>query len=127
MLLRLALMAPFMGVIAIIKAYGLAPSMTWIMVAAVITLIIIIAIIFSIALPRFSRLQKLVDRLNLVTREILTGLRVIRAFGQEQHEENKFKQANKDLTDVNLFVNRLMAILQPSMMLIMNFTMIGIV
>jgi ATP-binding cassette subfamily B protein len=127
MVLRLALMAPFMGVIAIIKAYGLAPSMTWIMVVAVITLIVIIAIIFSIALPRFSRLQKLVDRLNLVTREILTGLRVIRAFGREQHEENKFKQANKDLTDVNLFVNRLMAILQPSMMLIMNFTMIAIV
>jgi ATP-binding cassette, subfamily B, multidrug efflux pump len=127
MILRMALMAPLMGVIAIIKAYGLAPSMTWIMVTAVITLVIIIAIIFSIALPRFARLQKLVDRLNLVTREILTGLRVIRAFGKEQHEENKFKQANKALTDVNLFVNRLMAVLQPSMMLIMNFTMIGIV
>ncbi|MGZ3938800.1 MAG: ABC transporter ATP-binding protein [Flavisolibacter sp.] len=127
MLLRLALMAPFMGVIAIIKAYGLAPSMTWIMAVSVSALVIIIAIIFSIALPRFSRLQKLVDGLNLVTREILTGLRVIRAFCKEQHEEAKFKQANKDLTDVNLFVNRLMAVLQPSMMLIMNFTMIGIV
>jgi ATP-binding cassette subfamily B multidrug efflux pump len=127
MLLRMALMAPFMGVIAIIKAYGLAPSMTWIMVVAVIALIIIIAIIFSIALPRFSRLQKLVDRLNLVTREILTGLRVIRAFGKEKHEENKFREANQDITDVNLFVNRLMALLQPSMMLIMNFTMIAIV
>jgi ATP-binding cassette, subfamily B, multidrug efflux pump len=127
MILRMALMAPLMGVIAIIKAYHLAPSMTWIMVTAVVTLVIIIAIIFSIALPRFARLQKLVDRLNLVTREILTGLRVIRAFGKEQHEENKFKQANKALTDVNLFVNRLMAVLQPSMMLIMNFTMIGIV
>jgi ATP-binding cassette subfamily B protein len=127
MLLRIALMAPFMGAIAIIKAYHLAPSMTWIMVTAVITLVVIIAIIFSIALPRFARLQKLVDRLNLVTREILTGLRVIRAFGKEAHEETKFRQANKDLTDVNLFVNRLMAILQPSMMLIMNFTMIGIV
>jgi ATP-binding cassette subfamily B protein len=101
--------------------------MTWIMVVAVITLIIIIAIIFSIALPRFARLQKLVDRLNLVTREILTGLRVIRAFGKEKHEEKKFGSANQDLTNVNLFVNRLMAILQPSMMLIMNFTMIAIV
>lgn len=127
MVLRLALMAPFMGVVAIIKSYGLAPSMTWIMVAAVVTLIVIIAIIFSMALPRFGKLQKLVDRLNLVTREILTGLRVIRAFGKEKEEENKFKQANQELTDVNLFVNRLMAILQPSMMLIMNFTMIGIV
>lgn len=127
MLLRLALMAPFMGVIAIIKAYGLAPSMTWLMAVSVTALVVIIAIIFSIALPRFSKLQKLVDRLNLVTREILTGLRVIRAFGKEQQEENKFKQANHDLTDVNLFVNRLMAVLQPSMMLIMNFTMIAIV
>lgn len=127
MLLRLALMAPFMGVIAIIKAYGLAPSMTWIMAVSVIALIVIIAVIFSIALPRFSRLQKLVDRLNLVTREILTGLRVIRAFGKEQHEEAKFRQANQDITDVNLFVNRLMAVLQPSMMLIMNFTVIAVV
>ena len=127
MVFRLALMAPLMGVVAIIKSYGLAPSMTWIMIVAVSTLVVIIAIIFSLALPRFARLQKLVDRLNLVTREILTGLRVIRAFGQEKREENKFRQANQDLTDVNLFVNRLMAILQPSMMLIMNFTMIGIV
>jgi ATP-binding cassette subfamily B multidrug efflux pump len=127
MMLRLALMAPFMGVIAIIKAYALAPSMTWIMAVAVTVLIVIIAIIFSIALPRFSRLQKLVDRLNLVTREILTGLRVIRAFGKEKHEENKFRAPNDDLTSVNLFVNRLMAILQPSMMLILNITMIAIV
>jgi ATP-binding cassette subfamily B multidrug efflux pump len=127
MLLRLALMAPFMGVIAIIKAYGLAPTMTWIMAVSVAVLIVIIAIIFTIALPRFSRLQKLVDRLNLVTREILTGLRVIRAFGKEKQEEEKFKQANRDITDLNLFVNRLMAILQPSMMLIMNFTVIAVV
>lgn len=127
MVLRIALMAPFMGVIAIIKAYHLAPSMTWIMVVSVVAIVVIIAIIFSIALPRFARLQKLVDRLNLVTREILTGLRVIRAFGREKHEETKFRQANNDLTNVNLFVNRLMAVLQPSMMLIMSFTMIAIV
>ena len=127
MMLRMALMAPFMGVIAIFKAYDLAPSMTWIMAISVSALVVIIAIIFTIALPKFSRLQKLVDGLNLVAREILTGLRVIRAFGKEEHEEAKFKQANKELTDVSLFVNRLMAILQPSMMLIMNFTMIAIV
>ncbi|MDB5204325.1 MAG: Xenobiotic-transporting ATPase [Candidatus Taylorbacteria bacterium] len=127
MLLRLALMAPFMGVIAIIKAYGIAPSMTWIMAVAVVTLIVIIAIIFSIALPRFKKLQKLVDRLNLVTREILTGLRVIRAYGKEKYEENKFRDSNKELTDVNLFVNRLMTILQPVMMLIMSITSIAIV
>ncbi|MES2408911.1 MAG: ABC transporter ATP-binding protein [Patescibacteria group bacterium] len=127
MLLRLALMAPFMGVMAIIKAYALAPGMTWIMTVAVVTLIAVIAMIFSIALPRFKQLQKLVDRLNLVTREILTGLRVIRAYDKEKYEENKFRESNKILTDVNLFVNRLMTILQPAMMLIMSITSIAIV
>ncbi len=127
MLLRIALMAPFMGVIAIVKAYALAPSMTWIMAVAVVTLIAIIAAIFTIALPRFKKLQKLVDRLNLVTREILTGLRVIRAYDKESYEEDKFRQSNKELTDVNLFVNRLMALLQPAMMLILNITSIAIV
>lgn len=127
MLLRLALMAPFMGVIAIIKANSLAPSMTWIMAVSVIALIAIIAVIFIVAMPRFTRLQKLVDKLNLVTREALTGLRVIRAFDKEKYEEQKFEKANRELTDVNLFVNRLMVILQPVMMLIMNLTMIAIV
>jgi ATP-binding cassette, subfamily B, multidrug efflux pump len=127
MLLRLALMAPLMGVIAIFKAYGLAPSMTWIMAVAVVTLIAVIAVVFSIAMPRFTKLQKLVDRLNLVTREVLTGLRVIRAFDKEAYEEHKFKQANKELTEVNLFVNRLMSVMQPAMMLIMNLTIIAIV
>jgi len=126
-LFRLALMAPFMGVIAIVKAYGLAPSMTWIMAVPIVTLIAIIAVIFKIAMPKFTKLQKLVDRLNLVTREMLTGLRVIRSFGKEKYEENKFKQANRELMDVNLFVNRLMVILQPAMMLILNITVIAIV
>lgn len=127
MLFRLALMAPFMGVLAIAKAYSLAPSMTWIMAAAVITLVTVIAIIFSIAMPRFRKLQKLVDKLNLVTREILTGLRVIRAFNKEKYEESKFDNANQELTGLHLFVSRLMTVLQPAMMLIMNFTMIAIV
>ncbi len=126
-LLRIALMAPFMGVGAIIKAYQLAPSMTWIMAVAISILIVIIATLFMIAIPRFTRLQKLVDRLNLVTREILTGLRVIHAFNKESYEEHKFKSANQDLTDANLFVNRLMVILQPAMMLILNITSIAIV
>lgn len=126
MLLRLALMAPLMGVIAIFKAYHLAPSMTWIMAVSVIILIVVIAAIFITAMPRFKKLQKLVDKLNLVTREILTGLRVIRSFDKEKYEEEKFKGVNEDLTSLNLFVNRLMAVLQPAMMLIMNFTMIAI-
>lgn len=127
LLLRLALMAPMMGAIAIVKAYALAPSMTWIMAVSVSALIIVIAVVFTIALPRFAKLQKLVDRLNLVTREILTGLRVIRAYDKEKYEEEKFRKVNQELTDINLFVNRLMVILQPSMMFIMNVTMLAVV
>ncbi len=127
MLLRMALMAPFMGIGAIIKAYQLAPSMAWIMAISVGALIAIIAVLFAVAIPRFTRLQQLVDRLNLVTREILTGLRVIRAFNKEAAEEQKFKTANRDLTSVNLFVNRLMVVMQPVMMLILNATSILIV
>ncbi|MFA5107567.1 MAG: ABC transporter ATP-binding protein [Patescibacteria group bacterium] len=127
MILRLALMAPIMGIWAIAKAYQNAPSMTWIMGLAVGVLLTIIVVLFSIALPRFRRLQKLVDRLNLVTREILTGLRVIRAFNREAYEEKKFDAANVDLTGVNLFVNRLMVVMQPIMMLILNVTAVGIV
>jgi ATP-binding cassette subfamily B protein len=127
MVLRMALMAPFMGVGAIVKAYHLAPSMTWIMAVAVVALIAVIATLFGIAIPKFTKLQKLVDTLNLVTREILTGLRVIRSFNTEAYEERKFKAANQDLTDLNLFVNRLMVIMQPVMMLILNITSIAIV
>jgi ATP-binding cassette subfamily B multidrug efflux pump len=127
MLLRMALMAPFMGVWAVIKAYANAPGMSWIMGLAVGILLSVIAVLFAVAIPRFKRLQKLVDRLNLVTREILTGLRVIRAFNREAYEEKKFDVANTDLTKVNLFVNRLMVIMMPLMMLVMNITMLGIV
>lgn len=127
MLLRLALMAPFMAIIAIVKAYGVAPSMTWIMLTAVIALSVIIATLFGIAMPQFGKLQKLVDKLNLVTREILTGLRVIRAFDKQKYEEKKFAKTNRDLTKVNLFVNRLMVVMQPAMILILNSTMLAVV
>jgi ATP-binding cassette subfamily B protein len=127
MIFRMALMAPFMGVLAIIKAYHIAPSMTWIMAVSVTALVIMIAGIFSAAIPKFKLLQKLVDRLNLVTREILTGLRVIRAFDKEKYEEDKFAKANKELTDLGLFVTRLMTLMQPVMMLIMNLTVLAVV
>jgi len=127
MLLRIALLAPLMGIISTFKAYRLAPSMTWIMAVAIVALVSIIAVIFKIAIPRFTQLQKLVDKLNLVTREFLTGLRVIRAFNKEAREEEKFNKVNKGLTQLNLFINRLMMILQPAMMLILNFMMIAIV
>lgn len=127
MMLRMVLMAPIMGVGAIIKAYDTAPSMSWIMWLAVATLVVIIATLFSVALPKFQLLQKLVDRLNLVARENLTGLRVIRAFNNEKIEQEKFEKANVDLTNANLFVNRLMVIMQPFMMLIFNATALAVI
>lgn len=127
LLLRLALMAPFMGIGAVIKAYGLAPSMTWIMAVAIGVLFIVIATLFAVSIPRFTQLQLLVDRLNLVTREGLTGLRVIRAFNRERAEDAKFERANRALTDANLVVNRLTAVMQPMMLLVLNLTSVAIV
>jgi ATP-binding cassette, subfamily B, multidrug efflux pump len=127
MLLRMSLMAPFMGVWAIILAYQNAPSMTWIMGLAVGVLMSIVAVLFTIAIPRFKTLQKLVDRLNLVSREILTGLRVIRAFNREAVAEQKFDRTNVELTKVNLFVNRLLVIMQPIMIFVMNVTSLAVI
>ena len=120
MLLRMVLMAPILGVSAVIKAYHIAPSMSWIMGLAVGALLVVISTLFVVAMPKFTKLQKMVDKLNLVTRQILTGLRVIRAFNTEKLEEKKFDAANTDLTNLNLFVNRLMVIVQPFMMIVMN-------
>ncbi len=122
MILRMVLMAPMMGIGGIIKAYQLAPSMTWIMGLSVGVMLLVIIVLFSIALPKFKLLQNMVDKLNLVTREILTGLRVIRAFNAEKYEEKKFDKTNTELTNLNLFVNRLMVVMQPIMMLIFNFS-----
>ena len=127
MLLRIAFLGPFMGVGAIIRAYHLAPSMTWIMALAIAALILVVISLFTMVLPKFQRVQKLVDRLNLVTREFLTGIRVIRAFNREKREEDKFNEVNQDLRTVNTFVNRLLAAMQPTMMLIMNGVSILIV
>jgi ATP-binding cassette subfamily B protein len=127
LLLRMVLQAPIMGVWAIFKAYNLASSLSWIIALAVVILLGVIFVMFAIALPKFKVLQKLVDRLNLVTRENLTGLRVIRAFNNEKLEQAKFEKANVDLTATNLFVNRLMVVMQPVMMLILNLTSVMIV
>jgi len=127
MLLRIAFLGPFMGVGAIIRAYHLAPSMTWIMAVAIAALILVVISLFTIVLPKFQKVQKLVDRLNLVTREFLTGIRVVRAFNREKREEDKFNDVNEDLRTVNTFVNRLLAAMQPTMMLIMNGVSILIV
>ncbi len=127
LIFSLVIMAPMMGVGAIIKAYSIAPAMSWIITLAVVAVFSVIAIFFAITLPKFKKLQKLVDKLNLVTRENLTGLRIIRAFNREDYEENKFDQANKELTAINLFVNRFQSAVQPSMLLIFNFTSILII
>ncbi len=124
---RIVLQAPITGIWAIYKALALAPSMSWIIALAVVVLLSVILIVFSIALPKFTILQKLVDKLNLVTRQNLTGLRVIRAFNNEGIEKDKFDKANVDLTDANLFVNRLMVFMQPVMMLVFNVAALGII
>ena len=127
LLLRMALIAPFMGVGAIIKAVQLSPQMSWIMTLAIGILVAIIVVLFIIVVPKFKKIQTLVDRLSLVTREVLTGIRVIRAFHKEADEEKKFDKANRDSVKLNLFVNRSMIILQPTMMLIMSFTSLAII
>jgi len=127
MLLRMVFFAPVMGIGSIIMAVQKSPSMSWILALAVIVVIGLIAIVFSIALPKFKMVQKLIDRLNLVSREHLSGLMVIRAFGTQEFERGRFKKTNDDLTSVNLFVNRVMVVLMPTMMLVMNFVSILIV
>ena len=127
MLLRMVLSAPIMGVGAVIKAWNKEPSMTWIIAVAVALMVTLVAVLFTITMPRFKKLQQLIDRLALVTRERLSGMRVIRAFTADRAAEAKFDVANGELTRANLFVNRMMSLMQPAMMLIMNFVSLGII
>lgn len=119
-LLRILFYAPILAIGGILKVVRSDVSMTWIIAAAIAALMTMILVLFIVAIPRFKMIQKLIDRLNLVTREILTGLPVIRAFNAERHQEAKFDKANQDLTRVNLFVSRIMVVMMPFMMLIMN-------
>ena len=127
MIFRMLLMAPIIGIGGVTKVIKNSPSLTWVIAVAVALLFIVIVILFSLAMPKFKMFQKLVDRLNLVTRENLTGLRVIRAFNNEEYQEQKFDNANKDLTKLNLFVNKVMILLQPTTMLIMNIATIAVI
>ena len=127
LLLRLALMAPIMAIGGLQKAIHNAPNLSWIIALAVSVLLVVIAVLFVTAVPRFKKLQTLVDKLNLVTRENLVGLKVIRAFHNEKIEQKKFQQANTELNKMNLFVNRLMMLLDPIMTLVMNFSSVAIV
>ena len=127
MLLRIVFYAPILGIGGVIKVLNTNTSMTWIIGLAVAVIFSIVISLFVVVMPRFKLIQKLVDKLNLVTREILTGLPVIRAFSTEKYEEKRFDKANKDLTKVNLFVNRVMSLMMPLMMFIMNGVAILIV
>lgn len=127
LMIRMIFYAPILGFGGIIKAISSSKSMTWIIGVAVISLIGVIMILFSVVMPKFKIVQKLIDRLNLVVRENLEGMLVIRAFNTQKFEENRFDKANTDLTSTNLFVNRAMSMMMPAMMLIMNIVTVIIV
>ena len=112
--------APILGVGGIIKVINTRASMGWIIVVAVISILLLVIVLLGFAMPKFKSVQELVDRLNLVTRESLTGMLVIRAFSTQKYEEDKFEIANRNLTKTNLFVSRIMTTMMPLMMLIMN-------
>lgn len=120
MLLRMVLYAPILAIGGVFQVMKTNVSMSWIIGLAVIIIACMVLLLFVVAMPKFKMLQKLVDKLNLVTREILTGLSVIRAFSTEKHEEKRFDDANVELTKTNLFVNRAMTFMMPAMMLVMN-------
>lgn len=120
MIFRIVLYAPILGIGGVIKVLDTEPSMTWILALAVGLILVLVAVLMVVAMPKFKKLQTLIDRLNLVSREILTGIPVIRAFSTQKHEEERFEDANRRLTRVNLFVNRTMTFMMPAMMLIMN-------
>ena len=120
MILRIVLYAPIMAIGGILKVSKTNVDMFWIIGLAVLLIVMVVAVLFIVVMPKFKIVQNLVDKLNLVSREILTGLPVIRAFHTEKHEEERFDKANKDLTKLNLFVNRAMTFMMPTMMLVMN-------
>lgn len=120
MLIRIVCYAPIIGIGGVVKVVGTNSSMTWILGLAVALIVIVVGFLFAFAMPKFKKLQDLIDRLNRVTREILTGLPVIRAFSTQKHEEKRFDGANRDLMKTQLFVNRVMSLMMPLMMLLMN-------
>ncbi len=127
MLLRMVAYAPIVGIGGIIKVSQTRTGMGWIIVVAVVTSMSVVAVLMRFALPKFKMMQSLVDRMNLVSREILTGIPVIRAFSREKFEEERFDGANRDLMKTQLFTNRVMTFMMPSMMLIMNAVTVMIV
>lgn len=120
MIFRIACYAPILGIGGVLKVLKTDVSMSWIIALALAMIVLLVFVLFKVAMPRFKKLQVLIDKLNLVTREILTGLPVIRAFSREKHEEERFEDANRNLMKTTLFVNRCMTFMMPMMMLIMN-------
>lgn len=127
MVLRMACFAPIMGVGAVIKALRTSPSLSWTIALAVIIILCIMGLAFVLVMPKFKVLQKKLDRLNLIMKERLSGLLVVRAFTTEDFEEERFDEANLDLTRVNMFVNRAMSFLMPALMFVMNLSSVLIV
>ena len=120
LMLRILFYAPILGVGGVIKVLSTKTSMGWVIGVAVMAILTLILILFAVAIPKFKAVQKLVDKVNLIVRESLVGILVIRAFSTQRHEENRFDTANKNLTNTNLFVGRIMALMMPVMMFIMN-------
>lgn len=127
MLLRMVFYAPILGIGGVIKALSTNTSMAWIIAVGVLAILTLVIVSFSIAIPKFKSVQKLIDRVNLIIRESLEGILVIRAFNNEKYQEDKFDKTNKDLTRTNLFISRLMSLMFPLMMLIMNSLMLLII
>ena len=127
MLIRMIAYAPILGIGGILKVVETGAGMGWIIVLAVLVILGYVFVLMAFAMPKFKLMQKLVDRINLVAREILTGLSVIRAFGREKKEEERFDEANTELTKTMLFTNRIMTFMMPGMMMIMNLLSVGIV
>lgn len=120
LLLRMVAYAPILGIGGVIKVAATGAGMGWVIGLAIVVILAFVLVLMAVTMPKFQLMQKLVDRLNLVSREILTGLSVIRAFGREKKEEERFDEANKELTGTMLFTNRVMTFMMPGMMLIMN-------
>lgn len=127
MILRMAFMAPMMGIGSIIKAYQIAPSMSWIVLLAIGVMVTLVVVLFVVAIPKFTLIQKLVDKLSLQVREMLTGVRVIRAYNNDDRQQKKFDKTNQESTNLNIFVNRLIMLMQPVMTLVMGLTSMTVV
>lgn len=126
-MLRMVMFAPVMGVVAVVQVMTMGGGLAWIVGAALLAVLGVVSVLFSLTMPRFKAMQSLVDRVNLVTREMLDGLMTIRAFGRQDHELGRFDDASGELRDAQLFVNRAMTLMMPIMMLVMNMATVAIV